>query len=529
MKYTHHLAMASGLLMAAMAVHSAGCNHDPEDCNETLTCMSSGGGAGAGGGDAGLGDGSALLNCDPTVDGVGMKSTVAAACGLCVSSSRGYDSDDPNVADGTPDHPYATISYALGKLNANQSYIYACNEKFDDIVSLSQSVTLQGGLDCYHEWEYTTTPTALTADADAIPLTVASMVTGVQIRDFAITAAAAMKSGGSSIAVVVADSANVTFARCDLTAGVAADGDPGSDGEGSPPPAEGGGPGSNAGTMPPLTGGAGGTNICSGVTLIAGGHGGDGGMPPNGPGGEGTGGPNLENDGAGQQMDGVCGEGSPGLPGKDGAPGGKASGLGNVDVNGYHGISLPTMDGADGTSGESGGGGGGSMAGSSATIHGAGGGGGGAGGCGGLAGRRGQPGGSSIALISLNATVILDESSHLTSGKGGNGGNGGSGQFLQGGGQGGDGGSSSATVGSACAGGKGGDGGNGGNGAGGDGGHSFGTIATGMISPKFSAMNVAFGANGQASVGGNGDADMNGGDAGVAGVCWNFDTNAPCM
>ena len=225
MKYTNWLAMALALLLAAMIVHATGCHHDPADCNLSKTCTSSGGGgAGTGGGDAGLGGDGALVNCDPTANGVGVLSTVNVACGLWVSSSKGHDSDDPNVADGTPNSPYATISFTLSKLNANQSYIYACIDGFAETVTvnLPQSVTLQGGLNCNADWVYTATQTPLTADADAIPLTVASMVTGVRIRDFAITAAAAVQSGGSSIAVVVNDSASVTFTRCGLTAGTAA-------------------------------------------------------------------------------------------------------------------------------------------------------------------------------------------------------------------------------------------------------------------------------------------------------------------
>ncbi len=525
-----YLLAISGLLLAMSALYATGCNHT--DCADAHTCGSAAGvgGGGTGGtggpggaGGAGGGDAGASMICDPT----GSINMAATSCGPYASFTKGNDM----TGDGSPGNPYQTLTKAVGSLDPGQAYagktnVYACGETFTEAVFLLSDVTLYGALDCNSDWNYdSTTQTTLTAPTDMIPLTIEPTATSVSVHDFAITAADATTPSGSSIAVVV-DGATATFTNCDLTAGTAADGAAGPDGLGDPSAAEAGGQGTNAGLTPPPAGGAGSTSICFGVTLVPGGTGGAGGTPSNGPGYPGMGG-NVEDDGQGQQMGGTCSEGAPGVPGQAGPPGSSESGLGTVDVMGYHGISLLIMDGTNGTNGESGGGGGGSMAG--ATIYGAGGGGGGAGGCGGAGGKGGKPGGSSIALISLNATVMFEGVTSLMSAKGGDGGNGGSGQVLQEGGQGGLGGNSFETVGSACAGGKGGDGGNGGNGAGGDGGHSFGIVATGMINPTFKMMSVTVGVSGGAGMGGSGNADMNGGSAGMAGRCLNFDTNVPCM
>jgi hypothetical protein len=133
--------------------------------------------------------------------------------------------------------------------------------------------------------------------------------------------------------------------------------------------------------------------------------------------------------------------------------------------------------GRGGHYGHSGGGGGGSRA--SASSHGAGGGGGGAGGCGGEAGAAGRGGGSSLGIVSLNATLTLGDGVTVTVGSGGAGGAGGMGQLGSWAGFEGDGGTAGGTVVDACDGGSGGAGGHGGNGGGGRGGHAVGIAYVG--------------------------------------------------
>ena len=87
-------------------------------------------------------------------------------------------------------------------------------------------VTLYGALDCTKGWAYDASKkTALTATADAVPLTLSASATGavVSVFDFAITAADASAAGGSSIAVL-ANGVTATLTRVDLVAGKGADG-----------------------------------------------------------------------------------------------------------------------------------------------------------------------------------------------------------------------------------------------------------------------------------------------------------------
>jgi hypothetical protein len=449
------------------------------------------------------------------------KDPVADSCGVFVSSSLGVD--DAAADRGTQAKPFKTIGTALMK--ADGARVYACAESFNEAVTISAAVDLYGGLDC-KSWAYvgTTKKTKLTAAADAVPMTVNSAVGAVSVEDFSITSEAATASGGSSIAVLV-NAAAVSFARCDLAAGDAKDGGLGDSGGVQEAQAEAGKVGGDAGAvgMGSVTGGAGGqNNSCS----LAGGKGGDGGAVVSGNGNDGT-----QGDGS---LGGAKGLGDTGAGCSDGTKGGNgiagplvsgAQGIGTINASGYHGIDGDT--GQDGTNGKSGGGGGGSKA--SAAVHGAGGGGGGAGGCAGKHGTGGKAGGSSIALVSVGATVTLAECK-LATGKGGKGGEGGDGQFGQPGGGLGPGGTTTGGVLDGCVGGKGGSGGNGGNGGGGLGGHSLGIAATGPA-PTLDTLTqkaITLGAQGTGGPGGNMDADMNHGAPGMATSCWDFGKNASC-
>ncbi len=449
------------------------------------------------------------------------KDPVADSCGVFVSSSLGVD--DAAADRGTQAKPFKTIGAALMKVDVAR--VYACAESFTEAVTIAAAVELYGGLDC-KSWAYigATKKTTLTAAADAVPMTVGNAAGSVNVEDFAITAAAAKAPSGSSIAVL-ANGATASFARCDLTAADANDGDQGMSGGAQESQAEAGKAGGDAGTVGSgsvIGGAAGQNNTCS----LAGGKGGDGGAIGNGDGGDG-----YQGDGnmGGAKGTGDTGAGcSDGIKGGNGIPGPLVSGgqgSGTLDASGYHGTDGET--GQDGTNGKSGGGGGGSKA--SAVVHGAGGGGGGAGGCAGKHGTGGKAGGSSIALVSVGATVTLRECK-LSTGKGGKGGAGGDGQFGQPGGALGPGGIGNMGVGKACAGGAGGDGGNGGNGGGGLGGHSLGIAATGpaptldMLTQKA----ITLGAKGLGGPGGNMDADMNHGAPGMGMSCWDFSKNASC-
>lgn len=526
MHYAQWLVVTSGVLIGAAAMCAAGC--DTHDCKDTLTCPTSasagggGDGAGTGGGGADTGGGGASVNCDPTISPD--LNVVHASCGVYVWSNAFVV---PYL--GTNTHPYKTIAAALtdvaARTNPKLRNVYACNEgTFTEPVALSDGVTLWGGLNCDNlTWTYKKdSKTALTALAGAIPLTVSGTV-DVTVHDFAITAAPATPSGGSSIAVVV-DSATATFTRCDLSAGDAKDGASGVNGGVSAPQAGSGKQGDDAGAKN-ASGGAGGTNTCDTFDPavpddLAGGPGGGGGSVIGGGGGKGGQG-DIDKGGVG---------GDGGIPNMSCSPGQDGSGsttpvnglaglgIGDINASGYHGTD--GTDGTNGTHGTSGGGGGGTMA---SSITGAAGGGGGAGGCGGKLGTKGEAGGSSIALMGLKATVTMNACT-LSAGKGGDGGAGGDGQPGQQGGNGGIGGTGSAPVLAGCDGGKGGKGCDGGNGGGASGGHSLGVaMVDGMLTSTMPLSAFQPTVSGDGGLGGNMNVSGNKGTKGLAIWCWDFD------
>jgi hypothetical protein len=504
----------SGVL-SVVGVVSAGCSHYVDDYYTPLTKITStSSGTGGSGGTGGAGTGGTPINCIPSEN----KGLVEDSCGVFVSSSLGVDG---NEADrGTKEKPFKSLTAALKK--SNVARIYACAESFDEPVTVSAAVELYGALDCKKSWDYVgaTQKTMLTAKADNVPLT----LTGhANVEDFTITAAKAMASGGSSIAVL-ANGSTVSLTRCDLVAGDANDGDPGTSGGEQLLQADGGkvgGDAANIGTGS-SKGGSGGVNMTCNLL------GGDGGIGGPGAGVDGTDGTAGDANQGGAKGSGDTGAGcTPGGQGGSGLPGpavAGAKGEGTVDASGYHGVDGEA--GNDGTKGKSGGGGGGSKAGIS--VHGAGGGGGGAGGCGGNHGTGGKAGGSSVALMSINAGVALAECK-VSAGKGGNGGLGGDGQLGQLGGAIGNGGMGGA-VDPGCIGGAGGKGGNGSSGGGGLGGHSLGIAVTGSAPSLDMATQkaIAPGAQGTGGLGGNLNADMNNGADGMSKTCWDFGTMAGC-
>ena len=460
------------------------------DCTEDDTCRAGTGGSSSSGTMTSTGGtGGSPDGCDPSKT----SHPVADGCGVFVSPLG----DD--MGKGTKDKPLKTLTAAL----ARSATIYACAgaAPYTEAVTFDKGVTLYGALDCAHGWAYDAKKkTVLTAKADAIPLTLTSAASGAEVVDFKIIAADATASGGSSIAVV-ADHAMVTLTRCDLLAGDAKDGDAGVSGGMPAMQAAPGLNGKDAGITGSSSGGAGGDNI---TCNLLGGNGGNGGPAPSGNGGDGT----------------------PGDTGNGGAKGTGDTGPGCS--NGTNGSKATSgKPGTNGGNGTSGGGGGGSQA--TASAHGAGGGGGGAGGCGGMLGTGGKAAGSSIALMSISATVTMAHCT-LGTGKGGKGGAGGDGQFGQGGGDAGPGGKLGGGAVPGCSGGAGGTGGNGGNGSGGLGGHSLGIAAMGTAPVLDAATKTAItpGAKGAGGLGGNMDADMNHGADGSAAACWDFGANAAC-
>lgn len=492
-----------GFLVPAI---SFGCIEPENNCLRARDCPPPGAGAtgmGAGGSDAGTSP-----MCIPSQ----AEGAVDDKCGIFVSASVGNDSNA-----GTKGSPVKTIGHAILEANGTDRPIYVCNESFNEVVEAPAGMELYGGLDCANGWTWSDAGrTTLTASPDSVPLKLTSGTALTRIENFAVTAADAMQSGGSSIAAII-DNVTAEISFCELTAGAARDG---ADGQTPADLPMNGLPGEN-GTVActasaDVKGGAGAVNTCDAGTS-QGGIGGKGGITADG----GDGGDGEDGLPAGNTNKGIgatvaapsCTIGTPGADGTEGAPGMGGTALGSISIIGYSGAN--GQDGATGTPGQGGGGGGGSRSGlfCNGMNDGAGasGGGGGAGGCGGKGGEGGRAGGSSIALIALNSGLTLNQVT-LKAGNAGKGGNGAIGQAGASGGLGGQGGASSGSALSkkGCTGGEGGTGGPGGPSGGGRGGHSLGIAYKGML-PVMNAVTATIGAPGMGGMGnpaGNGDAGM---------------------
>jgi hypothetical protein len=432
-----------------------------------------------------------------------------------VSSSKGTDGNG-----GVKAAPAKTIGHAIEQAKNKGARVYACAEQFTEAVTIADGVTIYGGLDCTSAWAYigATKKTALTADADAIPLLVMSTASGTAIYDVAITAADAMKDGGSSIALLD-DGAELLLERVDLVAGAGKAGTPGAAQVQVMTPATADGTNGAISMMctlaGPIAGGVGGTNMC-GAIGTNGGIGGQGlASTPGGMGGDGV--PlGASNGGVGQSAA-SCDPGVKGSDGTPGTPGTGARGPGALSASGYAApMAIPGDVGAPGR----GGGGGGGAKSCDGTHAGPSGGGGGAGGCPGLAGVVGLSGGSSFGMVAIGAKLILMSVTIATQ-KGGIGGTGGDAQ------PGGNGGlPGSATGSGACGGGPGGQGGAGGPGGGGAGGHAVGLAIKGGTLPDLTTTKITHGNSGVGGLGGNMDmTPQTKGDDGLA--CATLDLTSP--
>ncbi|WP_437929604.1 hypothetical protein WMF37_10130 [Sorangium sp. So ce291] len=430
--------------------------------------------------------------------------------------------------DGTRAAPVKTLAEAVQlaaqKEDETARSVYACAQTFEEALTVTSGVNIFGGLDCEANWQWEDgKKTTLTASPGAVPLAIRAEGATVRLEDLHVVAPSIdPDDAGTSVIAAIAERCAVDLARCTFEAGHAA---PGAPGEASPPqPAR-----------PPQ--GNRGVNACSAddVSALAplpnecgtednideslGGRGGNGFVTRGTDGASGSPGTDANpNGGAYVSIGGTCTAGDTGSDGDPGAPGAGARGIGQLSSAGYAG--LPGRDGQGGKTAQGGGGGGGTRGNTScpgSTDGGASGGNGGAGGCGGAGGQGGSPGGSSIALLSLDATLTF-RGVRLIARNGGRGGDGAAGQDGGPGAYGGPGGAGSSTsdVRDGCYGGSGGRGGTGGRGGGGQGGHSLAIAFQGTpdTAPSLDGvMMVQLGAPGE---GGRGSDNEHKGDAGQA-------------
>jgi hypothetical protein len=515
--------VVAGSTLTGWLALGAGCGALPAECSERYNCPPGGGGASASststtttssgvGGDSGP-----PPTCVPTMG----KDPVADSCGVFVSSSLGVDA----AGSGSQAKPYKTLAAAIAAASALKKPVYACAETFTETLTVAEGVALFGGLDCKKSWGYTgDVKSTLTADADAVPLTLSAAAKSVSLFDFTVQAADAVISGGSSIAVI-ADQVTAAFTRCDLIAGNGVAGLAGMMSTDSVGPTidttdldiRGNNGAMACADAVQSPGGISKDNtFCSNANGgPLGGDGGTGGLTKGGDGAASGVNPQTAIGGTGQlavnaTLDCATGAGHIGTLGASGTDGAGAAGvkaLGTIGTSGYGGVA--GEDGMPGQPGQGGGGGGGAKG--KSMCAGASGGGGGAGGCGGHGGTGGKAGGASIGLVSLGATLTFD-SVTVALGKGGAGGDGGDGQPGGVGGIGGFGGAANGvgTV-AACQGGFGGGGGLGGKGGGGRGGHAIGIAASGAAP---ATKGVKFSPMGAVGLGGKGGTSQNG-DPGV--------------
>lgn len=493
---------------------------------------------------SGTGGGNPACEGDPTQD----PRLVRDDCGVFVSATAAPG------GDGTKDSPLQSFG-AAAAMGAKR--VYACSGMYTETapVSFSGGVELYGGFtDCTANWTWSSSASAQVTTAADVPGVV--LAGGANhVENVSVTAPAATMMGGSSIAMVV-NGGSLAMVNGALTAGDAKDGEAGVtvpddatlDGDTGDSGKSTCDAGLHAGPM-------GKTKTCATGGSSTAGNGGDGGQIMSmmlQPAGNGTDG--LASPAVGQPPDGQgglgegqtdpmtmmpvasCKIGQPGANGTAGNSGDGAAGIGSISASGY--VGALGKDGANGTPGQGGGGGGGAKGGKSidcgmglTDVFGASGGAGGTGGCGGALGGGGKPGGSSIALLVLDAQVTLT-SVTLTAGLGGKGGTGGNGQS---GGQKGNGGGPGAGKGTAqasCRGGDGGQGGPGGPGGGGQGGHSLGIAFKGTKAkaPMGGTFKIDMTKNGKGGDGGANNTAANAGKGadGVAGNCWDFMTNVAC-
>jgi len=409
---------------------------------------------------------------------------------------------NPNVdpeafADGSREHPFATLELAVATaVNAGKN-VFACEGIYREPLrigtALCDGLRVYGGLSC---------------------------------TTFAIESESARShvlATGPGAALIVADTRDVVIERFELEHGPGATPEPGTsyvgafiqnarrvvlrdvllhahDGErgkdGAPPESAAAGngmmgsDGGDACSAQPNRGGAALSNTgCRDQPAAASGSGGDGGNGT-GNGGNGTwfGAPNIPGE---STADWSCavGQGAPPVagPGFAGPPGRGGRGFGALLGTGF--VGFGGQDGIDGGPGQGGGGGGGAKAPASCasgTAVGAAGGSGGTGGCGGQGGDAGGAGGTSIGLL-MSASTVRFEGGEIRYGNGGDGGKGALGQKGGQGAPGGRGGNGVSGSRDACDGAAGGIGGDGGDGGGGNGGHAFGVLHAGDA-PKLVAV-----------------------------------------
>ncbi len=472
--------LALGLLATSCTLVLFHCSSLPDPCRGAECGVAPDGSSSEGGADGG-GDVVVPEGCDPPAEPKDSPKCVDDGFGVFADATGGSDSNA-----GTKTSPVKSVGSALGKLG-NRSRVYVCAGTYEESVKVTGAVAIYGGFAC-GSWTYGGGETKVSPKDAGYALEV-SGAQGFVASDVTFTSAAGSSSRRSSVAMFV-HGASGKLVRVVGVAGA------GQAGAGATVTANydrlllasnvllrgNGGTGATGGLEQTCA------TLCKNNEQSTGGKGGKGGNAP------GNGDPGKPDRGAGLAgiAGGVCagvgtgGTGNVGAPGGEGVPSAK---LGELTASGW-----TPSDGAPGKAGGPGQGGGGGGGAGGDSMEGAGGGG-GCGGCGASGGSVAEGGGASIALLSLDSTLVVTGGA-LTSGKAGVGGAGVAGEVGQIGGNGG------IQASGGCQGGKGGEGGPGGASAGGAGGVSAAVASKGP-KPALTSVILTAGTKGGPGAGGS--------------------------
>lgn len=417
--------------------------------------------------------------------------------------------------NGTMESPYSTIQKAIlmaSSCSDTPCDVLVSNGQYTQTIYLASGISVYGGYDS-DTWEHNVSIQSTIQGTERVAVIATDITEPTTLQGFEIFGKDYTGSGQSTYTIWVNNSQDekLTVEYSLIHGGIGGKGIAGAAGDN-------GATGSKGADSSGSSGGSKGTATCSanggngGSSYDCGGHDGYAGS---------AGEDNTGGGGGGPQGSSKCGgcddsagngtKGTDGLSGEGGSAGDTASdGIGSF-TDGFWENSFS----GSGSRGKHGcGGGGGGSGGTdedplicvfwSGTEKGGGGGGGGAGGCGGLGGSGGGPGGGSFAIVLVDSTMKITDST-IFLGQGGEGGDGGKGGDGGAGKSGGSGYSpDNDEAGRGGAGGTGGDGGGGGGGAGGCGGPVVGIAKVGTSGAVTQRVYYESGSGGFGGAGGAG-------------------------
>ncbi|MGH7437345.1 MAG: hypothetical protein ACRENE_16835, partial [Polyangiaceae bacterium] len=230
--------------MALVTAHSAGCISSPfvpsagDDGSVDLgdgAPIFVGNSSADTGSDASSDSTSDVAPCDAR--GGPADASCVTADGLGIFVAPAVSGGDDTSGDGTREHPFATLGFALAHLGG-LARVYVCNAAYAEAVTMTSSgASLFGGLACPGSdagpaWTYVGGKATVTAPQGSYALHLVDLAAPIEIDDMAFVAVDATGTdpagnGASSIASFVKGS-SATFVRVSFNAGAGGNGSDGS-------------------------------------------------------------------------------------------------------------------------------------------------------------------------------------------------------------------------------------------------------------------------------------------------------------